>query len=400
MVRLVSLMETQVITYRPQRKSIYTEPGSSNTKEAFITIAKGQEYTIGPDLRKYFSLSNGQDIPNNAFTTINGSSIPSAQAMSRLNAGVYTYNVDALNAYNHSSEHLTIKVNVVDVNTLAENQRVYRSTTKNLSNDEITQVRNAFKAANPQLNLNDSDIRIENDEPLSNHPSRVRVTITKGELTKQFISTFDHMDFLKWINLRNDYTVTWTSQKLNGRSTDGGFEWSPDGKTIIYRYDATIGRRITGNDVLSLLRATPKHAGLRNHIEGQEKILAESGSARGFKPVGYSKGNSIYSDGEHPFTYDGQPIQVLDIVDSNTGYSNSAVARSDYRHTSSNSTVMSGDIPAMNGAAGFHLDKVLKQNGTDNGIMGAVDKQQLYLTPYGAKAILNALDNQCHQQTM
>ena len=138
---------------------------------------------------------------------------------------------------------------------------------------------------------------------------------------------------------------------------------------------------------------------MRNHIEGQEKILAESGSARGFKPVGYSKGNSIYSDGEHPFTYDGQPIQVLDIVDSNTGYSNSAVARSDYRHTS-NSTVMSGDIPAMNGAAGFHLDKVLKQNGTDNGIMGAVDKQQLYLTPYGAKAILNALDNQCHQQTM
>lgn len=381
----------QVITYRPQRKSIYTEPGSSNTKEAFITIAKGQEYTIGPDLRKYFSLSNGQDIPNNAFTTINGSSIPSAQAMSRLNAGVYTYNVDALNAYNHSSEHLTIKVNVVDGNTLAENQRVYRSTTKNLSNDEITQVRNAFKAANPQLNLNDSDIRIENDEPLSNHPSRVRVTITKGELTKQFISTSDHMDFLKWINLRNDYTVTWTSQKLNGRDTDGGFEWSPDGKTIIYRYDATTGRRITGNDVLSLLRATPKHAGLRNHIEGQEKMLAESGSARGFKPVGYSKGNSIYSDGEHPFTYDGQPIQVLDIVDSNTGYSNSAVARSDYRHTSSNSTVISGDIPAMNGAAGFHLDKILKQNGTDNGIMGAIDKQQLYLTPYGAKSYIERL---------
>lgn len=382
---------TQVITYKPQRKSIYTEPGSSNTKEAFITIAKGQEYTIGPDLRKYFSLSNGQDIPNNAFTTINGSSIPSAQAMSLLNAGVYTYNVDASNAYNHGSERLTIKVNVVDVNTLAENQRVYRSTTKNLSNDEITQVKNAFKAANPQLNLNDSDIRIENDEPLSNNPSRVRVTITKGELTKQFISTFDHMDFLKWINLRNDYTVTWTSQKIDGRDTDGGFEWSPDGKTIIYRYDATTGRRITGNDVLSLLRATPKHAGLRNHIEGQEKMLAESGSARGFKPVGYSKGNSIYSDGEHPFTYDGQPIQVLDIVDSNTGYSNSAVARSDYRHTSSNSTVMSGDIPAMNGAAGFHLDKVLKQNGTGNGIMGAVDKQQLYLTPYGAKSYIERL---------
>ena len=136
---------------------------------------------------------------------------------------------------------------------------------------------------------------------------------------------------------------------------------------------------------------------MRNHIEGQEKILAESGSARGFKPVGYSKGNSIYSDGEHPFTYDGQPIQVLDIVDSNTGYSNSLHAVTIDIQAA---TVMSGDIPAMNGAAGFHLDKVLKQNGTGNGIMGAVDKQQLYLTPYGAKAILNVLDNQCHQQTM
>ena len=52
---------------------------------------------------------------------------------------------------------------------------------------------------------------------------------------------------------------------------------------------------------------------------------------------------------------------------------------------------MSGDIPAMNGAAGFHLDKVLKQNGTDNGIMGAVDKQQLYLTPYGAKSYIERL---------
>ena len=28
-------------------------------KEAVITIARGQNYTIGPNLRKYFSLSNG-----------------------------------------------------------------------------------------------------------------------------------------------------------------------------------------------------------------------------------------------------------------------------------------------------------------------------------------------------
>ena len=382
---------SQVITYRPQRKSVFTEPGSSNTKEAFITIAKGQEYTIGPDLRRYFSLSNGQDIPDNTFTAINGNSIPSAQAISRLNAGIYTYNIDASNAYNHSTERLTIKVKVVEVNSISEDQRVYRSTIKNLSDDEVAQIKNAFKNANPSLNLNDDDIRIENDEPTINYPSRVRVTITKGELTKQFVSTSDHMNFLKWINIRNDYTVNWTSQKLNGRDTDGGFEWSPDGKTLIYRYDATIGRRFTGNDVLTLLRATPKHAGLRNHIEGQEKSLAEAGAAHGYKPVGYSKGNAIYSDGERPFTYDVQPIQVLDLVDSNNGYGNTSITGSDYRHTSSNSTVVSGDVTSMNGAAGFHLDKVLKQNGTANGIMGAINRQQLYLAPFGARSYIQRL---------
>ena len=47
-----------VITYEPERKSIFSENGNTN-KEAVITIARGQNYSIGPNLRKYFSLSNG-----------------------------------------------------------------------------------------------------------------------------------------------------------------------------------------------------------------------------------------------------------------------------------------------------------------------------------------------------
>ena len=39
-------------------------------KKAVITIARGQNYTIGPNLRKYFSLSNGSDLPNRDFTSI------------------------------------------------------------------------------------------------------------------------------------------------------------------------------------------------------------------------------------------------------------------------------------------------------------------------------------------
>ena len=38
-------------------------------KEAVITIARGQNYTIGPNLRKYFSLSNGSDLPNRDFNS-------------------------------------------------------------------------------------------------------------------------------------------------------------------------------------------------------------------------------------------------------------------------------------------------------------------------------------------
>ena len=51
-------------------KSIFSENGNTNKKEAVITIARGQNYSIGPNLRKYFSLSNGSDLPNRDFTSI------------------------------------------------------------------------------------------------------------------------------------------------------------------------------------------------------------------------------------------------------------------------------------------------------------------------------------------
>ncbi|MGC9647020.1 hypothetical protein ACO2FN_08865 [Staphylococcus epidermidis] len=65
-------------------------------KEAVITIARGQNYTIGPNLRKYFSLSNGSDLPNRDFTSISAiGSLPSSSEISRLNVGNYNYRVNA-----------------------------------------------------------------------------------------------------------------------------------------------------------------------------------------------------------------------------------------------------------------------------------------------------------------
>ena len=33
------------------------------------------------------------------------------------------------------------------------------------------------------------------------------------------------MNFLRWVNIRDDYTISWTSSKIQGRNTDGGLEW-------------------------------------------------------------------------------------------------------------------------------------------------------------------------------
>ena len=85
------------------------------------------------------------------------------------------------------------------------------------------------------------------------------MTVTiKGDLIKEFSSNLNNMNFLRWVNIRDDYTISWTSSKIQGRNTDGGLEWSPDHKSLIYKYDATLGRQINTNDVLTLLQATAK----------------------------------------------------------------------------------------------------------------------------------------------
>ncbi len=215
-----------VITYEPERKSIFSENGNTNKKEAVITIARGQNYTIGPNLRKYFSLSNGSDLPNRDFTSISAiGSLPSSSEISRLNVGNYNYRVNAKNAYHKTQQELNLKLKIVEVNAPTGNNRVYRVSTYNLTNDEINKIKQAFKAANSGLNLNDNDITVSNNFDHRN-VSSVTVTIRKGDLIKEFSSNLNNMNFLRWVNIRDDYTISWTSSKIQGRNTDGGLEWS------------------------------------------------------------------------------------------------------------------------------------------------------------------------------
>ncbi len=373
-----------VITYEPERKSIFSENGNTNKKEAVITIARGQNYSIGPNLRKYFSLSNGSDIPNRDFTSISAiGSLPSSSEISRLNVGNYNYRVNAKNAYHKTQQELNLKLKIVEVNAPTGNNRVYRVSTYNLTNDEINKIKQAFKAANSGLNLNDNEITVSNNFDHRN-VSSVTVTIRKGDLIKEFSSNLNNMNFLRWVNIRDDYTISWTSSKIQGRNTDGGLEWSPDHKSLIYKYDATLGRQINTNDVLTLLQATAKSSNLRSNINSNEKQLAERGAN------GYSK-SIIRDDGERSYLLNSNPIQVLDLVEPENGYGGRQVSHSNVVYNEKNSTIVNGQVPEANGASAFNIDKVVKANAANNGIMGVIYKAQLYLAPYSPKGYIEKL---------
>lgn len=372
------------ITYEPEKKSNYSENGNNNKKEAVITIAKGQNYDIGRDVRKYFSLSNGADIPTTSFTNITPiNTLPTSSDISRLNVGTYTYRLNASNAYNKVSQELTLKLKVVDVNAPDGDNRVYRVSTYDISSDEINNIKQAFKAANPNLNLNDDNIIVTNTFEY-HRVNNVNVSIRKGELVKDFTSNLNNMNFMRWINLRDDYDISWSSNKISGRNTDSGLEWSPDHKSIIYKYDATLGRMINTNDILSLLRATAKNNKIRTNLTGEEKQLAER------RMNGYSQ-TDIRDDGQRSYLFNSKPIQVLDIVDPANGFGGREVNHSNIAYNERNSSIVDGQVPSANNAAAFDVNKVVKANGSDNGVMGVIYKAQLYLTPYNAKTYIEKL---------
>ena len=45
----------------------------------------------------------------------------------------------------------------------------------------------------------------------------------------------------------------------------------------------------------------------------------------------------------------------------------------------------------FNGASAFNIDKVVKANAANNGIMGVIYKAQLYLAPYSPKGYIEKI---------
>lgn len=383
-----TLDATNVMTYEPVVKPEYQTVNAAKT--ATVTIAKGQSFSIG-DIKQYFTLSNGQPIPSGTFTNITSDrTIPTAQEVSQMNAGTQLYHITATNAYHKDSEDFYISLKIIDVKQPEGDQRVYRTSTYDLTTDEISKVKQAFINANRDvITLAEGDISVTNT-PNGANVSTITVNINKGRLTKSFASNLANMNFLRWVNFPQDYTVTWTNAKIANRPTDGGLSWSDDHKSLIYRYDATLGTQITTNDILTMLKATTTVPGLRNNITGNEKSQAEAGGRPNFRTTGYSQSNAT-TDGQRQFTLNGQVIQVLDIINPSNGYVGQPVTNSNTRANHSNSTVVNVNEPAANGAGAFTIDHVVKSNSTHNA-SDAVYKAQLYLTPYGPKQYVEHLN--------
>ncbi|HHW9882976.1 TPA: hyperosmolarity resistance protein Ebh [Staphylococcus aureus] len=383
-----TLDATNVMTYEPVVKSEYQTANAAKT--ATVTIAKGQSFNIG-DIKQYFTLSNGQAIPSGTFTNITSDrTIPTAQEVSQMNAGTQLYHIVASNAYHKDTEDFYISLKIVDVKQPEGDQRVYRTSTYDLTTDEISKVKQAFINANRDvITLAEGDISVTNT-PNGANVSTITVNINKGRLTKSFASNLANMNFLRWVNFPQDYTVTWTNAKIANRPTDGGLSWSDDHKSLIYRYDATLGTQITTNDILTMLKATTTVPGLRNNITGNEKAQAEAGGRPNYRTTGYSQANAS-SDGQRQYTLNGQVIQILDIINPSNGYGGQPVTNSNTRANHSNATVVNVNEPAANGAGAFTIDHVVKSNSTHNA-SDAVYKAQLYLTPYGPKQYVEHLN--------
>lgn len=383
-----TLEATNVMTYEPIVKPEYQTTNAPKT--ATVTIAKGQSFSIG-DIKQYFTLSNGQPIPIGTFTNITSDrTIPTAQEVSQMNAGTQLYHIVASNAYHKDTEDFYISLKIVDVKQPEGDQRVYRTSTYDLTTDEISKVKQAFINANRDvITLAEGDISVTNTSNGAN-VSTITVNINKGRLTKSFSSNLANMNFLRWVNFPQDYTVTWTNAKIANRPTDGGLSWSDDHKSLIYRYDATLGTQITTNDILTMLKATTTVPDLRNNITGNEKAQAEAGGRPNYRTTGYSQANAS-SDGQRQYTLNGQVIQILDIINPSNGYGGQPVTNSNTRANHSNATVVNVNEPAANGAGAFTIDHVVKSNSTHNA-SDAVYKAQLYLTPYGPKQYVEHLN--------
>lgn len=150
----------------------------------------------------------------------------------------------------------------------------------------------------------------KSNEGISNGQSEntITVKINTDKAVGSFKSDIRNSKITRSVDLRKDYDVKFDKTKLDGRDSDEGLEWSEDHKTLIYRYDSSLGSEFNTNDLIRMLKATPKgdlaSKGLRN-LDGSDRFnFSREGTG----------GKRAYSHVNFFMDENGEPTGVLDIL--------------------------------------------------------------------------------------
>ena len=185
----------------------------------------------------------------------------------------------------------------------------------------------------------------------------------------------------RFAHIRDDYNITFRNNgKPANRSTDPGFEWSQDRKSLIYKFDATSGVDLDVNEVLKTITATPKNS------QGQPSLTTVTGND---KTLGETNSNGFTRNTTSGyFSKNGAGVNVLDLVNPSSyggggnvdNTTNKLVEnnRTDINNRNIVGTTLGNDsISAANSANAIPLTNVVKgKNGNS-----LVVRKQLYLMP-------------------
>ena len=175
----------------------------------------------------------------------------------------------------------------------------------NLSEEEKTAIKNAIFEANKTgilrgKTVNDitiTDAGVIRAVDKDNKVAELEVNPTTGVVTR-------------YAHIRDDYNLTFKNNGiLANRPTDKGFEWSQDGKSLIYKFDATKGTPLPINDILNTITANPKNP----DASGQPSLTVVNGTD---KVAGERTENGYKHEGGF-FYHNNKPVNVLDIVRDN-----------------------------------------------------------------------------------
>lgn len=193
--------------------------------------------------------------------------------------------------------------------------------------------------------------------------NKITVKIKTDKAVAEFKSDIKQGKLTRLPNIRTDYNVTWTSNKIDKRDTDEGLSWSDENNhtTIIYRYDPTKAEEFDTNKILGLLKATPKNgkSGLRE-LTGNETLDHEGVDGKAKKShVGYVLKNN-------------EPTNELTLGNMSGAYWQ-------YKQNVSNSGENLGDAESIAGPYSWDTEA---GSVTVAGKKGKIYKARLFVLPY------------------